>query len=81
VAVRRREDLVDGHPAMAKAVGTTGQVDAPDAVALFAGDATDGFGVGLEALRPVVQGQRVMAAQVFHVCSFQAGGFQFAQCQ
>lgn len=67
------QDLINGHPVVGETVGAAGKIDPPDTPAPFPGDRLDPISGCLEALRPMGERDRVMAAQVLEVYRLQPG--------
>src|SRR5215471_8741876 len=68
------QELEDREPAPVEGVGGAGEIDAPDAVLLFADLAPRGLGIGFETLDPVPERSRVMLAQRLGVDQFEPFG-------
>jgi len=65
------QDLIDVDPAMGKRVGTTCQVQTPDAQGFLWHHFRCGFQIVFQTLTPMLQRARVMQTQAFDIDHFQ----------
>ena len=81
IAVKGRasSDLIDNDPSSVEALSAASQVEAPYAVAIFAGGGDRVIAMAFEIRKPGAKRASVVFAQVLDVAYFETRGFACAQ--